>query len=118
MSSYKVGKIVKGTITGIQKYGIFVDLDDYYSGLIHISEISNEYIENINDFVKIGDTIYAKVLEIDENAFQMKLSIKNINYKENGKKLNKPLKEAGLGFKPLKDKLDIWISEKMSEIDN
>lgn len=41
MSDYKVGKIVKGTITGIQKYGIFVDLDNYYSGLIHISEISD-----------------------------------------------------------------------------
>ena len=40
MAQYKVGKIVKGNITGIEKYGIFVNLDNFYSGLIHISEMS------------------------------------------------------------------------------
>ena len=40
MDKYKVGKIVVGNVTGIEKYGIFVCLDDYYTGLIHISEIS------------------------------------------------------------------------------
>ena len=42
MTKYKVGSTVTGNVTGIEKYGAFVSLDDYYSGLIHISEISDE----------------------------------------------------------------------------
>lgn len=116
MTVYKKNDIVSCNVTGIENYGVFVNLDEYYSGLIHISEISNEFIGNIKDFVNIGDTIFVKILEIDEAAFKMKLSIKNINYKVDGKKLRKPLKEAGLGFKPLKDRLDTWIDEKLAEI--
>lgn len=40
MSEYKVGKIVKGNITGVEKYGIFVSLDNFYSGLIHIPSLT------------------------------------------------------------------------------
>ena len=39
MADYKKGKVVKATVTGIESYGVFVSLDEYYSGLIHISEI-------------------------------------------------------------------------------
>ena len=53
MSDYKPGKIVKGIITGVQKYGIFVDLDNYYSGLIHISEISDLFVKDVNDMEKL-----------------------------------------------------------------
>ena len=65
MKKYKNGEIVTGCVTGIEKYGIFVSLDDYYSGLIHISEISDNFVRNIGDYVKIGETIKARV--IDEN---------------------------------------------------
>ena len=40
-STYNVGDVVTGCVTGIERYGIFVNLDNYYSGLVHISEISN-----------------------------------------------------------------------------
>ena len=46
MNQYKKGEIVTGCVTGIEKYGIFVSLDDYYSGLIHISEISSFFVKN------------------------------------------------------------------------
>ena len=46
MNQYKKGEIVTGCVTGIEKYGIFVSLDDYYSGLIHISEISDFFVKN------------------------------------------------------------------------
>lgn len=117
MPNYKKNDIVSCNVIGLETYGIFVNLDEYYSGLIHISEISNEFIENINDFVKIGDTIYARILEVDDETFKVKLSIKNIDYKVDGKRIRKPLKEVGLGFKPLKDKLSVWIDEKIAEID-
>ena len=44
MNQYKKGEIVTGCVTGIEKYGIFVSLDEYYSGLIHISEISDFFV--------------------------------------------------------------------------
>ena len=81
MSKYQVGDIVTVSVTGIEKYGIFVGLDEYYSGLIHISEISDGFVRNINDYVNLGETIKAKILEIDEEELHIKLSIKNMNYR-------------------------------------
>ena len=68
MSKYKVGDIVIGCVTGIEKYGIFVNLDEYYTGLIHISEISNLYVREISDYVEIGQTIKCKVIEKDDDT--------------------------------------------------
>ena len=111
MLKYNKGKIVTGQVTGVEKYGIFVSLDEFYSGLIHISEISEGFVRNINDYVTIGETIRAKVVETDEDNYHVKLSIKNINYKIRRRKYV-PLKETELGFKPLEEKLPIWIEEK------
>lgn len=117
MLKYDKGKIVTGQVTGIEKYGIFVSLDEFYSGLIHISEISDGFVKNIKDYVNIGETIRAKVVEIDDDNYHLKLSIKNMNYKT--KRKNKgTLKETKLGFKPLEDKLDAWIEEKLKKITN
>lgn len=114
-NKYKVGKIVTGCVTGIEKYGIFVSLDDYYSGLIHISEISNLFVKNINDYVNLGETIKVKVLEVDENDFHVKLSIKNINYRMSSKK-RKKIVETEHGFETLKFNLDKWIDIKEKEL--
>lgn len=115
MLKYEKGKIVKGQVTGIEKYGIFVSLDEFYSGLIHISEISDGYVKNINDYVNIGETIRAKVVETDEDNYHVKLSIKNINYKIK-KKNNNTLVETKLGFQPLEEKLPDWIDNKLQEM--
>ena len=116
MTQYKVGKIIKGNITGIEKYGIFVNLDNYYSGLIHISEISNGFVRSINDFATVGETIFAKVLEVDENTNHLKLSIKDIDYRVSNKLQKSKIKETGTGFLPLKDSLNGWIEKKINEI--
>ena len=108
---YEDGKIVKGCVTGIESYGIFVNFDEYYSGLIHISEISNNFVRNINDYVDIGETIKVKILEVDHDNFQLKLSIKDINYRTSYKKKAK-IEETGTGFYILKEYLNKWIEEK------
>lgn len=113
MSDYKVGSIIKGQVTGIEKYGIFINIDPWYDGLIHISEISQGFVKDINDYVKIGDTIYCQILEVDEENLQLKLSIKNINYKALNKFNN--IKESKRGFMLLKDNLPIWIEKKLQE---
>ena len=57
MTKFTKGKIVEATVTGIEPYGIFVSLDEYYSGLIHISEISHNFVKDVHYYVKIGDVI-------------------------------------------------------------
>lgn len=111
MANYEKNKIVEGCVTGIEKYGIFVSLDEYYSGLIHISEISNNFVRDIEDYVKIGETIRVKVLHVDEENTQLKLSIKDINYRKN-KKPRQKIVETISGFSTLAKQLDSWIDEK------
>ena len=114
MAKYSAGSVVEGQVTGIEKYGAFVHLDDDYSGLIHISEVSNDFVGDIHKFLEVNDRIFCEVLEVDEDNKQIKLSIKNINYKfeNNGK-----VQESRLGFLPLKNHLDKWIKDKLSEIE-
>lgn len=118
MTPYKKGKIVKGTVTGIENYGAFVSLDEYYSGLIHISEISHGFVKSINDFLKVGETIYVEVLEVDEVSAQLKLSIKNIQYRRKQYNNKKKIQETCLGFKTLSYKLPIWIEESLKKQKN
>lgn len=115
MAKYETGEIVLGCVTGIEKYGIFVNLDEYYSGLIHISEVSSSFVRNINDYVKIGETIKVKVLEEDEESHHVKLSIKDFEYRI-GKKKNEKIAETNNGFSTLHSKLEQWIEEKYNEL--
>ena len=80
---YKIGDIIEVEVSGIENYGIFVKAEDDYTGLIHISEIDNNYIKDINKYVKVGDDIYANVIGVDDATKHLKLSIKNMNYNDN-----------------------------------
>ena len=113
MAKFKEGEIVEGLVTGIEQYGIFVSLDEYYSGLIHISEISDGFVKDVNNFVNIGETIKVRVLESNDEDFHVKLSIKNLNYRINRNKTK--IIETGSGFNVLKEHLPIWINEKNDE---
>ena len=115
MNDIKIGDIIEVTVTGIQKYGAFVLINDAYDGLIHISEISSGYVKNINDYIKIKDKIYAQVVDIDYENNKFKLSIKNIDYRNDGKIVNNN-ENFSNGFEPLKEHLDLWINEKIKEI--
>ena len=115
MDDIKINDVIEVVVTGIQKYGAFVLINGKYDGLIHISEISSGYVRNINDYIKIKDKIYAQVVDIDEENNKYKLSIKNIDYRNDGKPLNNDDEEPN-GFLPLKEHLDLWINEKIKEI--
>lgn len=71
----QVGDVVKGLVTGVVDFGVFVNVDGI-EGLIHISEISWERVNNPSDYVKIGDTIEAKIIAIDKE--RLSLSIKQL----------------------------------------
>ncbi len=113
MGRFFKNEIIEGHVTGIEKYGIFVTLDEYYSGLIHISEISDGFVKDINKIVNIGETIRVRVIDSDDDTFHVKLSIKDLNYriKEQG---NSKIKETEHGFSTLQYKLKTWIEDAES----
>lgn len=78
MKKYYPGNIVEGKVVGIKPYGVFVSLDEEVMGLLHISEISDEFVSNIYKIVKLGDVIQTKILDIDYVEKKAKLSIKAI----------------------------------------
>ena len=71
----EVGQIVEGKVTGITNFGVFVDLGEGKSGLVHISEIAQTYVNDVREFVKEGDTVKMKVLNVSDDG-KISLSIK------------------------------------------
>ena len=110
---YKINDIIKCEVTGISNYGVFVKCPENYTGLIHISEISEGFVKNVTDFAKVGDIILCRIIEVDNDDNHLKLSIKNIDYKGTGKPTG--ILEEGNGFKPLKENLPIWTKETLDE---
>lgn len=113
---YKIGEIVEGKITGIQAYGAFVALDDDTNGLIHISEISDGYVKDITRFVRVGDTVRVKIIDIDESTNQVRLSLKALHKKRAHGRMGMfshkaTLPESELGFLSIEKQLPIWIQE-------
>lgn len=113
MSKYKKGRIVKGVVSGIEKYGIFVKFDEFFNGLIHISEVSHSFVKDVHTYVSIGDIIYVEILDVDEQTSQLKLSIKNINYRKKPSVNRRKIVETSLGFKTLQQMLPIWIEKNL-----
>lgn len=105
---YTTGVVVTGKVTGIQDYGAFVALDAETQGLVHISEITNGYVKDIHDFLKVGDTVEVKVLSIDEEHRKMSLSLKAAKRKQGRILIPNPSED---GFNTLREKLAEWIEE-------
>lgn len=109
------GDIVSAKISAIEKYGAFASLDEEYSGLIHVSEITEKYVSDVTDYLNIGDTIKVKIISIPEKHNQLRLSAKGLNDDVIELK-QKKIKETVFGFYLLKSALPGWIEEKMKEI--
>ena len=117
--SVKVGQIVEGRITGIQPYGTFVVLEDGITGLIHISEISDGYVKDVGRFVQMNETVTVKVIDVDENTNQARLSLKAVHptsfRKVRGRRKDWRLPEMKLGFTSIEEKMDEWINQALKE---
>lgn len=118
MSKYRKGTVTRGVVSGIENYGIFVKLDENYTGLIHISEISNNFVKNVCDYANVGDTIYVEIIEVNDENQHAKLSIKNIQHK-NGTFLQKrKIVETANGFTTLERNLPLWIEQNIKKNKN
>lgn len=110
----KKGEIVYGKITNILGYGAFVNVDEY-DGLIHISEISDNFVRNINDFIHTGQVVKLKVIDVDEENKKLKLSYKALN-KSRGVKCEVP--KYTVGFKTLAMAMPGFIEEQLKGDDD
>ncbi|MFD1848885.1 S1 domain-containing RNA-binding protein [Oceanobacillus bengalensis] len=72
--SIEIGSKVKGKVTGITNFGAFVELPEGKTGLVHISEVADSYVKDVNDHLKLGDEVEVKV--ISEKEGKIALSIK------------------------------------------
>lgn len=113
--TYKKGQFIKVKVTGIQPYGAFVETVDHTEGLIHISEVMNDYVHNLNLLLSVGQVVKAKVLNVSEDG-KLNLSLKDNDYfkKQERKKTKRSVLEQlnepeSIGFKTLQERLPGWI---------
>jgi small subunit ribosomal protein S1 len=79
---YQPGQLVKGKVTKITNFGVFVGLEDGLEGLLHISELADHKVENPEEMVKVGDEIEVKVLRVDTDERKIGLSRKRVDWDE------------------------------------
>jgi S1 RNA binding domain protein len=80
--SIDVGSIVEGKVTGITSFGAFVELENGKTGLVHISEVADTYVRDINDFLKEQDRVKVKVINITDGKIGLSIKQANPNYSE------------------------------------
>jgi small subunit ribosomal protein S1 len=79
---YRLGDVIKGKVARVAGYGAFIELDNDIDGLVHISQISEERVEKIKDFLNEGDEVSARVIKIDKDERRIGLSVKAADYDE------------------------------------
>ena len=114
MKKYYPGNIVRGTVVGIKPYGVFISLEEDVVGLLHISEISEGFVVDINRIVKIGSIIETKILDIDYEGKRAKLSLKAMK-KRTRYKSKCPLVDEKVNvskeFEPIKVRMDDFVKD-------
>lgn len=112
-----VGEVVEGIVTGITNFGAFVQLPEGKSGLVHISEISHDYVEKVSDYLKKEQKVKVKILSIS-NDNKISLSIRQAK-----PKTNKPIEiewnkqdevQKGMSFE---DKLNLFLKDSNDKMD-
>jgi small subunit ribosomal protein S1 len=95
---YQPGQLVKGKVTKITNFGVFVGLEDGLEGLLHISELADHKVENPEDVVKVGDEIEVKILRVDADERKIGLSRKRVDWAEDDLSVDEGvMAEAGAG---------------------
>ena len=79
--SIKVGEVLKGKVNNIKKFGAFVELPNKQVGLLHISEVSDDYVKDISDYLKKGQRVMVKVIEV-KGQEQIRLSLRKVDQAE------------------------------------
>jgi general stress protein 13 len=120
--SYQIDEIIVGKVIDIQPYGAFIGFPNGQKGLVHISEISDEYVKRIETYLIVGEYVRVKVLAIDLSNQHLKLSVKRLYKREELIDTAHPfwskVPPHEIDFTPLKKMLPSWIDlqkKKMEE---
>lgn len=118
MQKYYPGAVVNGTVVGIKPYGAFISLEDDISGLLHISEITDSYVSDVNKYVQVGQIVKVKILDIDFEEKHAKLSLKAVKNVKNRRRYNLSEEKfnATKEFRILKEQLPRFMKETLARI--
>lgn len=109
---FKVGDIVEGRITGIKDYGVFADIGDGKSGMVHISEVANSFVSDINQFCKVNDVFKMKIMSVSDDG-KISLSIKKAQPAEKPReKTEKKPREKRERVETVVDSSYVWTPQK------
>jgi small subunit ribosomal protein S1 len=89
-NKYQPGQVIKGKVTKITNFGVFVGLEDGLEGLLHISELADHKVENPEEVVKVGEEIEVKILRVDTEERKIGLSRKRVEWAEEGGEAGTP----------------------------
>lgn len=115
---HQIDELIFGTVINIKPYALFLSFDDGSQGLLHISEISDSYIRDIEKFGTIGDQMKVKILSIDNTNGFMRVSLKQVPEQEAYSTHSNSKREApevtNEDFKILEDNLPKWIENTLA----
>lgn len=122
----EVGKVYEGKVTGITKFGAFVEITPGVTGMVHISEIASEYVKEVSDHIQEKQVVKVKVLKMGDDG-KISLSIKKAEEKPFHKKSNskfdnkennyyKSKKNDTLSFEDMLSKFKQSSDEKIGEL--
>ena len=109
---FEIGQILDGKVTGLTNFGAFVSLPENKTGMVHISEVSVSYVKDIHDFLKEGQDVKVKIIEISD-AGKISLSIKQVS----GESVQKTSGEKGQRPARQQSAANVWkgVPEKKSD---
>lgn len=84
---YRRGQVVKGTVTNVTDFGVFLEIEKGVEGLIHVSEISKDKVDNLREFAKLGDELEVLIISIDRRSRKIGLSIRDLKEVEEQREL-------------------------------
>ena len=95
----KAGTVLEGKVTGITKFGAFVALPEGKSGLVHISEVADTFVNDINEFLKVGQELKVRVVSIAEDG-KIRLSARNTSGEARPAAQPRPMRPAASAARP------------------
>ena len=80
MSPIEVGSVLEGRVTGITRFGAFIDIGEGRTGLVHISEIADAFVHDVNDYLKQNDVVRVKVIAVESGRVGLSIKQADPNY--------------------------------------
>ena len=119
---YEIGDLILGTVNQVRPYALFLTFEDGSKGLLHISEISDEYVRDIEMYGIVGDVIKVKVIEVDKFNGFLRVSYKQVpdeaKYSTHDNSLRQVPEFDKADFSSLEAKLPEWIENTLKKARN